>query len=186
MKVVGFVGSPRKKGNTDLLVQQVLRGASEAGAETRVFYLNELNFKGCQGCFSCKVNDRCRLQDDMTTLYDEIASADGIVIGSPVYMWNITGQTKLFLDRFYAFLNPDYSCRLKGGKKAALVFSQGNPDAGLFKHCFESMAGLLNAAGMELQSTLVASGVLEPGVVAGNEVLMEKALALGKQLVFRS
>ena len=54
MKIIGFVGSPRKNGNTDVLVQQVLRGASIAGAETKVFYLNELNIKGCQDCDYCK------------------------------------------------------------------------------------------------------------------------------------
>lgn len=183
MKVVGFIGSPRKKGNTDVLVRQVLRGAGEAGAETMAYYLNELDFRGCQGCFSCKVNDRCILKDDMTPLYDEIAGADAVVIGSPVYMWNITGQTKLFLDRMYAFINPDYSSRLKSGKKAALIFSQGNADAGFYKQCFESVAGILSLGGFNMHGTLVASGVLEPGLAAGNEVLMKKALDLGKQLV---
>lgn len=120
MKVIGFVGSPRKNGNIDVLVQQVLQGASAAEAETKIFYLNELDFKGCQGCNFCKVNNRCGLQDDMTSLYDEIANAGAIVIGSPVYIGQVSGQTKLFLDRWYAFMNPDFSTRLEKGKKPPL------------------------------------------------------------------
>ncbi len=183
MKVIGFVGSPRKNGNIDVLVQQVLQGASAAEAETKIFYLNELDFKGCQGCNFCKVNNRCGLQDDMTSLYDEIANAGAIVIGSPVYIGQVSGQTKLFLDRWYAFMNPDFSTRLEKGKKAALIFSQANPNAEHFGKSFASLAELLGLSGMEIQDTLVASGVREAGVVAGDKALMQKAQALGEQLV---
>lgn len=183
MKVIGFVGSPRKNGNIDVLVQQVLQGASAAEAETKIFYLNELDFKGCQGCNFCKVNNRCGLQDDMTSLYDEIANAGAIVIGSPVYIGQVSGQTKLFLDRWYAFMNPDFSTRLEKGKKAALIFSQANPNAEHFGKSFASLVELLGLSGMEIQDTLVASGVREAGVVAGDKALMQKAQALGEQLV---
>jgi len=183
MKVIGFVGSPRKNGNTDLLVQQVLQGAVAAGAESKVFYLNDLNFRGCQGCGSCKVNDKCIQQDDMTALYEEINEADAIILGSPVYMWQISGQTKLFIDRLYAFISPDFSSRLKKGKQAVLIFSQGNPDSNLFRQSFASLGEILKLGGLELKDTLVASGVVEAGEVAKNEALMQKARALGEQLV---
>lgn len=182
MKVIGFVGSPRKKGNTDLLVQRILQGASDAGAETRVFYLNEMNFKGCQGCFFCKENDKCRQQDDMTPVYDEIAEADAVVIGTPIYMWQVTGQTKLFLDRWYAFMRTDFTSRIPKGKKAALVFSQGHPDRNNFQQVFDNLGVLLSMSGMELKDTLVAAGVREAGAVAQDESLMQRALALGGQL----
>lgn len=108
MKVIGIVGSPRKNGNTDILVQQVLRGASTAGAETKIFYLNEMNIKGCQDCNNCKDNDHCAQQVDMTLLYDEISETDGIVIGSPIYMSNVSSQTKAFMDRCYALINQTF------------------------------------------------------------------------------
>lgn len=182
MKVIGFVGSPRKKGNTDILVQQVLHGANAVGAETKIFYLNELNYKGCQGCNYCKTNINCRIEDDMTYLYKEIAGADVIVIGSPVYMWQISGQTKLFLDRWYAFINSDYSVKLKKGKKAVLVFSQGEPDRECFRKSFDDLASLLNIAGIETQDILVAPGFTEAGAVAADKSIMRKAQTIGKQL----
>jgi len=182
MKVIGIVGSPRKNGNTDILVQQVLKGASAAGAETKIFYLNELNFQGCQGCGTCKVNGRCRLQDDMTPMYNEMYVADAVVLGSPVYSWYVTGQTKLILDRCSAFLNPDFSSRLGKGKKAALVFSQGDPDRERFRRCFDDLVKMLVLVGLEIQDTLIASGVNEAGVVVNDEALMQKAQIIGEQL----
>jgi len=182
MKVVGFIGSPRKNGNTDILVQQVLEGASAAGAETKVFYLNDLKFKGCQHCGYCRVHDKCGLQDDMTSLYEEINSADGIVIGSPVYMFNITGQAKLFLDRWYAYLSPDYSSRLAKGKKAALVFAQGNADVNRFRQNLETIAQGLGFLDIDVQGTLLAPGLLEPGAVVNDEILLQQARDLGNRL----
>ena len=97
MKVVGFVGSPRKNGNTDVLAQQVLDGAAEAGADVEKFYINEMDFKGCQGCGYCRAKDECKLDDDMTKAYDAIRDADGIVFGSPIYFFQLTGQMRLFV-----------------------------------------------------------------------------------------
>ena len=70
MKVIGIVGSPRKNGNTKTLVQQVLEGAVETGAETRTFLLNELKFSGCQACDYCKSHEKCKLEDDLAELFE--------------------------------------------------------------------------------------------------------------------
>ncbi len=104
MQVIGIVGSPRENGNTAALVRQMLKGAAEAGADTEVFYLNKLNFRGCQACMYCKSHDVCKQEDDMARVIEEIKKADGIIIGSPVYIGYVSGQTKLFLDRLYVFL----------------------------------------------------------------------------------
>lgn len=182
MKFVGFVGSPRKAGNTDLLVQQVLHGASSGGAETKVFYLNELNIKGCQGCNDCKTGDKCSLQDDMTPLYDELAEADGIVIGSPIYMSYVSGQTKIFLDRCYALLNPDFSTRLKKGKKAVLVLPQANPDGERYNQAIAGLSDILGVAGLEIEDVIIAAKVAEAGAVAQEEAVMRKAKDAGERL----
>jgi len=183
VKVIGFVGSPRKDGNTDVLVQQVLNGVSAAGAETRIFYLNELNIKGCQGCNACKVNDKCALQDDMTALYDEIAEADGLVLGSPVYLSYLSGQTKCFLDRWYALLAADYTSKLKQGKKIVLVYAQANPDGELYRQSFASLSEFLNCCGIEVLDTLVAAGVGEAGAVTNDDAFMKNARETGERLV---
>lgn len=102
MKVIGIVGSPRKNGNTNIVVQQILEGAAEAGAETRTFLLNEMNFRGCQACDYCKSHEKCKLEDDLTELFEEMAGADGVVFGAPIYFAQFSGQMRLFLDRCYS------------------------------------------------------------------------------------
>jgi multimeric flavodoxin WrbA len=120
MKTIGIIGSPRINGNTATLVKQTLESAAEAGAETELFYLNELEFKGCQGCGYCKIHDKCKLQDDLTKVLNEMVKADSIVMGSPIYFSQFTGQMRLFLDRCYSLINPDFSPRVALAKKQYL------------------------------------------------------------------
>ncbi|MGE5397086.1 MAG: flavodoxin family protein [Chitinophagales bacterium] len=182
MKIMAFIGSPRKNGNTDILIEQILQGARTAGAEVKKVYINDLNFKGCQGCRYCKTHDKCRQEDDMTPLYDEIIQADAIILGSPIYMFNVTGQTKLFLDRWYALIRKDQSLRLPPGKKSILVFTQGNADENAFEYSFSLVSTLFRMSGMDTE-TLIAAGVNEAGEVRRNERLMKEADRLGRCLV---
>jgi len=104
MKVIGINGSPRKNGNTETLVQAVLDAAKEKGHTTELFNLNELEFCGCQACMYCKSHDHCKLDDGLTQVLDAVKDADAIVFGAPIYMWQLSGQFKLFEDRLYMFL----------------------------------------------------------------------------------
>ena len=183
MKVIGIVGSPRKNGNTNILVQQVLEGAEEAGAETRNFFLNEMNYKGCQGCGYCKSHDKCKLEDDLTELFDELASADGVVFGSPIYFGQFTGQMRLFLDRCYSLIGADFSPRLPAGKKAEIIGTQGAPDAAAFKGVYEEFRGQIsNFMRMDVKDTIVGIGYHAPGEVKGDSELMDRAKNTGLNL----
>lgn len=180
MRVIGFVGSPRENGNTAVLVRRILEGAAAAGAATEVFYLNKLNIRGCQACMYCKSHDGCNQEDDMIQLIEEIKKADGIVIGSPIYIWSVTGQTKLFLDRLYVFFRgPNSPSKMPPGKKGALVFSQGNPNAEAFIRYIENVPGFLRRLGLEITDTLLAAGIPS---AAGDEALMRKAYEIGTNL----
>lgn len=180
MKVVGFVGSPRKKGNTARLVNEVLRGAQEGGAETKLYFLNEMNIKGCQACYACKKPEGvCIQKDDMAPLYDEIKNTDAVVVGTPVYMFQMTGQTKLFVDRLFAFLNSDFTHKLGEGKKTLVVYTQGQADPGLFQSSFNSNNGVLSLLGFKIQDTIVSAGMNKPDDLLIKES-MEKAYNAGK------
>jgi multimeric flavodoxin WrbA len=185
MKVVGFIGSPRKKGNTTTIVNEVLRGAQEAGAETKVFNLNQLGIRGCQACYKCQTPEgKCVQKDDMAPLYDEIYSADAVVIGTPIYMFQVTGQTKTFIDRLFAFLylkdgKPgNFRNKLKG-KKTVTVFSQGQPDTSLFASNFDLNEGVLNFLGFKVQARIVAGGMMTEDGAKENTAILEKAYAAG-------
>lgn len=183
MKVIGFSGSPRKNGNTDLLVQEVLAGAAAKGAKTSFYHLNTMKIRPCQADNACKTDGKCAMQDDMQKLYEEILDADTVVLGSPVYMWQMSAQTKTLVDRFYAFLNPDYSSKV-AGKNLVLVFAQGNPDMALFQGYFDHTRKMLSFLGFNVKDVVVAAGVMEKGDVKGHSELMAKAKAVGANLVF--
>ncbi|HOO53506.1 MAG TPA: flavodoxin family protein [Methanothrix sp.] len=106
-----MVGSPRKNGNVDRLVQAVLDGAKEAGHQTRKYHLNEMDYSGCQACDYCKSAEECRIDDDLSGLLEDIREADAVVFGSPIYFLLFSGQFKLMEDRMYSFIDPGFRSR---------------------------------------------------------------------------
>jgi multimeric flavodoxin WrbA len=146
MKAIGIVGSPRKNGNVDTLVQTVLDGAKEAGHQIKKYNLNEMKYSGCQACNYCKSHDNCRLDDDVSQLLRDIAEADAVVFGSPIYFYLFTGQFKLMEDRMYSFIDAGFNSRLRSGKKAIIVTIQGNPDLAAFEKAASDFAGILKLA----------------------------------------
>jgi multimeric flavodoxin WrbA len=99
MKVLGIACSPRKKGNTDILLEQALSGAEESGAEVEFLPIRDLDIKPCQGCTRCTKDGKCRTRDDMQIVYEKMLAADGIIFGVPIYFWSMCGQAKVLLDR---------------------------------------------------------------------------------------
>ena len=178
IKVLGLVGSPNINGNTAKLVNAILEGAAENGAEKVIYNLGSLNIKGCDACCKCQESGCCPIDDDMQEIYQQIQTADMIVLGSPVYMWQMTAQTKLLIDRMTAFLKPNFSSRLDN-KKLILVFSQSSPDRDAFKPYFKYTAGLLYYLGFDVLDTVIAAGT-DKLEVSFRPRLLEKARALGK------
>ena len=103
MTVLGIQGSPRKNGNTQILVEKVLVGARDAGAETRMLQLGEMTIGECDGCHACWQGKECPKDDDMNGVYAMIADADAFVFGTPVHWYGPTALMKAFLDRFVYF-----------------------------------------------------------------------------------
>jgi multimeric flavodoxin WrbA len=182
MKVVGFVGSPREGGNTEILVDEMLKGASDNGAETKLFNLNSLKITPCQACERCKVNGgECATKDDMQTLYKEIRESDAFVLGAPIYMWQMSAQAKLFTDRLYAFFMTGFEEKY-GKKEIALAFTQGNPDENAFNDYLNSVKDMYGLFG-NVRDPLVAGGTHEPGEIRSNEDVLKRAREIGKDLV---
>lgn len=95
MEILGFVASPRKGSNTKVLVEEVLKGASDAGAETKIFNLSKMDISPCKACQYCKSSEgKCATDDDMQSIYNEIKQASAFILGSPVYMWQMSAQGK--------------------------------------------------------------------------------------------
>jgi len=182
MKAIGIVGSPRKNGNVDTLVQAVLDGAKEAGYQTAKYNLNEMNYSGCQACNYCKSHERCRLDDDVSKLLGEIAEADAVVFGSPIYFFQFTGQFRLMEDRMFSLIDKDFRSRIKPGKKAVIVTSQGDPNSDAFNGATGEFTKALNLLGFQVVDTIKMVSGMTPDAVKGRKDLLEKAKADGKSL----
>ena len=105
MKILGVVASPRRGGNTDVLVDRALEGAKTTGAEVEKIYLRDWVIHPCQGAFSCEIAQKCVLPDDMQKIYPKLHAAEGILIGTPIYMSGVSGPLVNFLDRCRPFIS---------------------------------------------------------------------------------
>jgi len=182
MRVLGVVGSPRKNGNTETLVDEVLRGAKEAGATVEKIFLNDLDIKPCQSTCDehCKAHGNCKIADDMSNLYDKLYGSDAIVLGTPVYWWGPSAQMKAFIDRWYASSHPAFVKRFEG-KKLALVAPFEDSDISTA----DPLVGMIKKSAAYLKMDFLARLLVtagEKGVVARNIKAMNEAYATGALL----
>ncbi|AKB74490.1 iron-sulfur flavoprotein [Methanosarcina lacustris Z-7289] len=190
IKILGVSGSPRKGGNTDILLDSFLKGAESAGAETKKVMLREYSIESCIGCEACRKAGTCtRFHDGMELLYPEIEAAKGLILGSPTYNYNVTAPMKAFIDRLYPYYNftderpGPYSSKLGDQGRKALVFTVCEQEK------LEEMGFTLEALGMPLKALgydvldkFLAAGCFAKGAVSKNEALLEKAFESGKKL----
>ena len=125
MKILGISCSPRIKGNTVVLLEEVFRGARQEGAETELYSVSDKKIEPCQGCMSCRETGECVIEDDMKGLSNKMISADGIVFGTPVYFYNMTAQAKAIIDRTIALNRPERTLANKVGAVVAVAGSLG-------------------------------------------------------------
>lgn len=180
MKVLGIVGSPRKGGNTDILVEKVLSGAKEKGNTTNKIFLNDLNIKPCQACMSCKKTGKCAIDDDMQKVYAQILKSDCLVLGTPIYWLGATAQMKTFIDRWYALLDANYNTKLKG-KSAIIITVCGAPEISMTDFAVQTFEKMFGFIGIELKGKITTSA-REKAEVLKNKAVLEEAFSIGTQL----
>ncbi len=118
MRIAGIVCSPRRGGNTEILVAEALNAARSLGCETELILLSDKKITPCDGCNSCRKTKRCVIMDDMQAIYGIMDKADGIILGTPSYFNNVTAQAKAVIDRTYVSL---ITGNLQGKVGAAVV-----------------------------------------------------------------
>ena len=112
MKILGIVGSPRRGGNTDILLAEVIKGAVSRGGSAKTIILNDLSITPCQHCDACLKAGRCRIDDDMQMIYRELEQADRIILASPVQFMGPTAQMKAMIDRCQALWARKYVLKI--------------------------------------------------------------------------
>jgi multimeric flavodoxin WrbA len=182
MKIVGFSGSPRSDGNTDRLVKQVLAGAAEAGAQTAFFRIADASIKGCVACYHCRPHGVCALHDDMAPLLAQVFAADVVVLGTPIYMGQMSGQTKVFVDRLLPVLGPNFITRLKQHPGLFGVYTQGHSDPAAFRAYMEETSRFLAFLGFVSRGFLAAVGTRERDDIEKQAETLAQARAAGADL----
>ncbi|MBW1779992.1 MAG: flavodoxin family protein [Deltaproteobacteria bacterium] len=99
LHILAIYGSPRRKGNTSLLLQEAVKGAREAGAQVEEVVLRDLNMSPCLEIYGCKQTGRCVIKDDFQKVYDQILSCQGIMLASPIFFYTVSAHTKILMDR---------------------------------------------------------------------------------------
>jgi multimeric flavodoxin WrbA len=181
LKVLGIVGSPRRRGNTAALVEAVLEGAAEAGHEAEIFYLGELEL----GPITEEGSGLYYPGDDMERLYPHLETMDALVLGTPIYYDHVSSRTKLFIDRLHYYSRThgeEYRRRFSDGVKAVTVITQGagNPDR--YDYVLEWMKGRLEYYwNMKVVASLKAESTGSKPVEKREE-LLERGREIGRGL----
>ena len=115
MRIAAILGSMRKKGNTEILLDTALDEAQKNGATVSKLTLREMSIAPCDGCGACFKKGECIIKDDMETVYSEMKQSDGIIWATPVYFWSMSAMTKLAMDRTYALAFPKLQLMNKVG-----------------------------------------------------------------------
>jgi len=185
-QVLVILGSPRKKGNSSTLAARISRGAKSAGAEVETLFLQDLKISPCRGCDTCKKDDSkgCAINDDMQEIYRKLIKADAWVIGSPVYWFTMSAQTKIFMDRCYAL--PAYAENPFAGKRIAIAMSYGDIDA-VKSGCVNALRTFQDAFRYTRSKIvgMVYGSAMKAGEIVNNKALMREAEELGKLLASR-
>jgi len=181
MKIIGFSGSPRKNGSTNALMKRILKKAEANDHDTSMYHLNDFNINPCQACRYCSENEGCDLDDEVNKLHKVLCNADYVIIGSPIYFGEVSAQTKLFTDRFFSIFNS--KTKTLEGKKAILVYTQGDPNPELYEDYIEHVKKhLYEFLGFEVLNVLIAAGISSKDELFAKEEIVSEADNIGMNI----
>jgi NAD(P)H-dependent FMN reductase len=190
MMVVGIYGSPRKAGNTDLMLDAFLKGAEAAGSEINKVYARDLEIRGCLGCGHCDKAGICIQKDDMQRLYPLLEQAPRIVVASPIYFYGITAQLKLLVDRAQApYMKRELAEKegkaVTGGskRKGFLLLAGATRGKRLFECSILTIKYFFDALGVDYSGELCFKEIDERGAVLQHPEAIEQCRMAGRNFV---
>jgi len=185
LKVLGIMGSPRIKGNTDLLLDEALAGAKSQGAETEKIIADKLKIVPCKEYYACLRDGNCVIKDDMTDIYPMLTSADIVIIASPMFFYGISAQAKALIDRCQSLWT--YRFELKHepepGRKGAFIAVGATRGKKLFEGSIMVVKYFFQAIGVSYADELLIRGVDKKGEIKEHPTALSEAFELGKRLV---
>ena len=177
MKILAIVGSPRLKGNTNYLVDLTLEEAARLGADTEKIVLSKYKVNPCHGHDDCASFKSCTQKDDAGWILDKFREADGVILATPVYYYNVSAQMKIFIDRNYFFYKHDQKYEARAAGIIVVAEQEGIEDT---MHTLRQFTGEL---GVREDRIFTVSGYANKLGDAGKNLhLMEEARKLGRQM----
>ncbi len=188
-KVVAIYGSPRRKGNTALLLQEAVRGAREEGAEVEEFVLRDLKMSPCLEIYACKNSGRCAIQDDFQKVYDSILESRGVMLASPIFFYSVSAHTKILMDRCQSlwvkkhWLKEASSGQDGPGRKGLFISVGATRGKKLFDGTMLTVRYYFEAIDCELWKSLLYRELDFEGDVLEHPDYLEEAHQAGRDLI---
>ena len=188
MKVLAIHGSPRRRGNTSLLLNQAVEGARHAGAEVEEIVLRDLRMAPCLEIYGCKKDGRCVIQDDFQGVYDQLLACQGLMLASPIFFYAVSAHTKILMDRCQSLWVKKYRIEKavfgQGEIKRKGLFISAGATGGkkLFDGALLSVRYFFDVLDMELWRTLLYRSLDEEGEILRHPEHLEEAYRTGREL----
>jgi len=188
LKVLAIAGSPRRGGNTDLLLQEVIAGAESGGAEVKRIVLSELSIAPCRHCDRCLEAGCCAVDDDMQWIYNDLRVADRLVIASPIFFMGLTAQTKAMIDRCQALWVIKHVLKLpvasNGGQERRGLFISvgGTRGPKLFEPALATIKIWFKTLDVIYAGDLLFRAIDERGAIAQHPTALRDAFTAGQGL----
>jgi len=192
LKVLGLFGSPRRGGNTDILLEEALKGAEMEGAEVERLHLTDFNIIPCRECLQCFNDGKCIILDDMQKIYPKLLEADIIILASPIFFYGVTAWAKALIDRCQAFWSRKYILKDeslgKEGKrrKGFLISVGGTKGQKVFEGAILTAKYFFDVLNSEYMGELVFREVDAKGDILRRPEALQQALETGRKLVLES
>jgi multimeric flavodoxin WrbA len=188
VKVLGIFGSPRRGGNTDLLLEAMLKGAEEAGAQTERIIISKLTFSPCIECHRCDETGECVLHDDMEEVYPKLLEADVIILASPIFFYGVTAFAKALIDRVQSLWMKKYRRKVprknpRRMKRGFFISAGATKGAKLFDGALLTVKYFFDALDADFAGQLLFRGVEDKGGIRNHPTALRDAFGAGKTLV---
>ena len=186
--MLGITGSPRRGGNTDLLLEEFMRGAADKGAETKTIELRRLKFETCRHCDACLKTGNCVVKDDMQDIYPELDQADLIVVASPVQFVGPTAQLKAMIDRCQCRWARKYLLKVpplgdERARKGFFISVGGTKLKDMFEPSLAIVKTWFHILNVEYAGELLFKGIDEKGAIKEHPDALKQAYEVGQKLV---
>lgn len=189
MKVLGLFGSPRRGGNTELLLEKALQGAESEGAEVERVYLTDYAITPCKECHGCDQTGHCVIPDDMQKIYPKLLEADIIILASPIFFYGVTAWAKALIDRSQPlwarkYLLKDPSLTKEGRKRKAFFISVGaTKGPKVFEGAILTAKYFFDVLNAEYVGELLFRGVEAKDDILKRRGALQQAFEAGRRLV---